>query len=479
MNTTPTFEAWAKENFVYHKKTTIKFRDLIYAPQDLEKFLLKNAELVLTRPFEGFFECSREEMRSKFHAAVMSVVQENQPQQSTEQQPLFINDHVKHVIENYELVNLKSPDMTRQIFVEKGTHKPADFTVDAIKAMTPFKVWDEIRCRPDFLTPHYDPFSVATKPGFINLYISPPWKKLTRKPEITEKMQFFFEFLFPEQRSRDVAMRWILRSIKGRSQEYLVLCGPQGSGKSLFAGTLLKTIHGEQNFFLGKEDFITNHFIGYIEFKTLGFIDEFSVWSRSQGDVLKNRINDSLMIEGKFQNQRTITNTCSFVLATNYHYAIHIDPTTPRRFSVPELTEKNLLTEMGEVWVDHLVAELKDDEIVGNFIAWLEENYQYKKFEAYHGKTYERMTKEAALPEIKFIINRIFDKQHPKLTLPEMRIAFLREFGHQGKGTYPSLETITEFFKAFRWEGKQVAEVRENAVFPLGDFVVESERNKI
>jgi energy-coupling factor transporter ATP-binding protein EcfA2 len=470
---------WAKANFTHHKKQNIKFRELIYTPQDLEKFLMKNPDLLLSKPFAGFFELSREEMRSKFQEAVVACLPapEANPDQA---QSLIINPHVRHIIENYDLINLRTPEMTRQIFVEKGTHTPADFTVEAIKAMTPNKLWEEIRCSPDFLTPHYDPFALASKQGFINLYTLPPWKKIKdAKPEITEKMKFFFEFLFPEQESRDVAMRWILRSIKGRAQEYLVLCGPQGSGKSLFAGTLLKTIHGEQNFFLGKEDFITNHFIGYIENKTLGFIDEFSVWSRAQGDVLKNRINDSLMIEGKFQNQRTITNTCSFVLATNYYYAIHIDPTTPRRFSVPELTDKNLLTEMGEVWVDHLVSEMKDDETIANFMAWLTQNYSYKKFEAYHGKTYERMTKESALPEIKFIVNRIFEKQNPKLSIADMRLAFLREHGFQGRSVYPSIETITEFFKAFRWENKQVAEVRDLFIFPINDFVVNDERQKI
>ena len=232
---------------------------------------------------------------------------------------------------------------------------------------------------------HYDPHSAERfyKEGdvyYINTYEPPFWKSTYQdtEPSLPVPLAMLFEHLFPIPAERDFVHGWIYNSLFRRAETYLYLSGGQGSGKTTLA-KLLTRLHGIQNTSNPRLKTMKKEFNTFFQSKTFMYLDEFSAHSKTDKDELKYNINSTIQIEGKGTNaQDLVPNRLSFLIMNNVRSALHLEP-IDRRFSVPKVSDEQLLDRYGGEWCEHLIDEFlvspEFEPELAAYVAWLKDNH--------------------------------------------------------------------------------------------------------
>lgn len=209
----------------------------------------------------------------------------------------------------------------------------------------------------------------------LNLHNPPAWRKLC--PERIKKLpleraKFYFflnEHLFCEANELDYGYCWQQMSIKSRCQNYMVLNGMKGCGKTAWALTQRQLVSPEY-FEIGSGATV-GRFNGKLLNKRHVNFDEVGAKSTEKGvDGLKAIANSRIHVEQKGKEAVTIQNYCSFSITLNYEGELGIKP-DERRFSIPKLSDKTLpqaMLESGQFGDDPLVI----DKIISDHMRFLE-----------------------------------------------------------------------------------------------------------
>lgn len=207
----------------------------------------------------------------------------------------------------------------------------------------------------------------------INLYVPPAWRHLAEPPVLPKELETLFCHLFPVKAARDYALRWVVNAILRRNDTYLVLNGAKGVGKGVFC-EVIKALVGRDNYSEAPTGFFDSNFSSVLENKRVVVFDELKV-DKDAHTKLKRIINKFQNIEKKgidASNAQEIFN--SYVIMNNDISDMYLE-VDDRRFSLPELGDKNLLTVMSEEEVRELIGKLEDENYVSAVGHWLLANY--------------------------------------------------------------------------------------------------------
>lgn len=380
----------------------------------------------------------------------------------------------KSLLERYGVAELLNHEEYKNqygyVVYKRDTLEITDINYMSIKRRFDPEQWGSISQKIPLLRVEYDPYSdwrekvkQVTEGDLafthLNLYRPPPWSQINvRRPQLPPMIKEFLEFLFPDQKDLHFVLGWLYNAMAYRSKTYLFLVGGQGAGKTTFA-YLVKRLIGEHNTVKAKEDFLRNTFNDIIENKRFVYLDEFHATTVKETDILKSRIEDDLTLEGKHKDQKVVTNYASFMLINNYFTSVRIDPSTGRKFSVPEITDESILKAKGQDFIDKLRKSIASDNHIAHFANYIKQNFRDSiEPHAYlHGLRYEKVTREAACEGTKTLINLLIDEGYDEpIPIREIRYSH-KKMGKSDR--FPSTMEITKFFEDFTWNRTRVGEV--------------------
>lgn len=356
------------------------------------------------------------------------------------------------------------------IVYSKKTLEITDINYKVIKRRFDSEQWVFMCPTFPILRVEYDPYNSwrervkAVKDGemeftHLNLYRSPGWSHISvKRPQMPPKIKEYLEFLFADEESREFALGWLYNAMVHRSKTYLFLVGGEGAGKTTFA-LLAEQLIGKHNTVKAKEDFLRNNFNDIIENKRLVYLDEFHATTQKETDILKSRIEDTVTLEGKHKDQKVVTNYSSFILLNNYFTSVRVDPSTGRKFSVPEITDKSIIMEKGQDFMVSLIKSINSDNHIAHLASYILENYKDKvaPHQCLHTHRYEKVTCESASEGMRQLINLLMVEGYDdSIVVKEVRVQHKK----LGRGErFPSNMEIEKFFERFKWFGKRVGEV--------------------
>lgn len=362
------------------------------------------------------------------------------------------------------------PNVDGYVVYVKDTFQITDMSYRVLKRRIDPEIWAHMVPSIPAIRTKYDPTGewvkrreVVDKGGndilHVNLYRAPAYLRFTvTNPKMPPLIKEFLEFLFPDTVSREFVLGWIFNAMFNRAKTYLLVVGGEGAGKTLTAKLIIRLI-GEHNSVKAKEDFIKNNFNSIMENKRFVFLDEFHATTTKETDVLKSRIEDNVTVEGKFKDQKVVENHASFMLINNYFTSVRIDPSAGRKFSVPEITDKSLVVEKGQKFVDRLLKSMASDNHIAHLAAYIRENYDgyIAPHEYLHTPRYEKVTVESASEGMRQLINGLLvDGYEEPIVIKDERAQHKR----LGRGErFPTNMEVEKFFERFKWNNQLVGEV--------------------
>jgi hypothetical protein len=355
------------------------------------------------------------------------------------------------------------------IVYSKKTLEITDINYKIVKRRFTLEKWNYLYPTFPILRVEYDPYNSwrervkAVNEGdmkftHLNLYRSPAWSHVpVKRPQIPPLIKEYLDFLFADEESREFALGWIYNAMVYRAKTYLFLVGGEGAGKTTFA-LLVERLIGKHNSVKAKEDFLRNNFNDIIENKRLVYLDEFHATSQKETDILKSRIEDTITLEGKHKDQKVVTNYSSFILLNNYFTSVRVDPSTGRKFSVPEITDKSIIMEKGQDFMVNLIKSINSDNHIAHLAAYILDNYKDKvaPHQCLHTHRYEKVTCESASEGMRQLINLLMVEGYDESIVVKDVRSQHRKLGRGER--FPSNMEIEKFFERFMWFGKRVGE---------------------
>jgi len=341
----------------------------------------------------------------------------------------------------------------------------------------PVKVFYDPMSTPNYLSTESIDGQQVSK---INIYKEPSWletclekfnfespsffiwrknMKEVQRTDLPPLARRFFEHLFPDRLSREYAYSFIFDALTSRngSEYILVLSGPTGTGKTIFAEKLMKRLVGASNWAAASKNLFKSTFNGVLENKRLIHVDEARV-SQDTYSTVKLYANKVMNIERKgIDAENTTELFLSFVITNNVvgQYYIHYDD---RRNSVLEITNKKLLNEWDKTEVDEFIKLLNDEDFIyeiGEFIltrSWQKDKERSKDFsiEQFRGDKFYKFVQRHLSSWQKLLLRLVMTKGRrgeTEITLDEV----IRKMENDGRRkTVPQEDTIIEFINAYR-----------------------------
>lgn len=193
----------------------------------------------------------------------------------------------------------------------------------------------------------------------INQYRPPMWMKdsipTNTYPSI---LKDFMEHLIPNSDQREYCLKWMAEAVFGRNETYLVLNGDKGVGKNTIY-EILKAVIGAKYSVTAPASLTTSHFNSVLLNKRLILLDEYKI-NRANHLFLKKIINKNQTIEKKgLDADKEVETFNSFMIFHNSISDMYIEK-DDRRFSVLDITSKNLLELWSPQYINDLMIELND-----------------------------------------------------------------------------------------------------------------------
>ena len=315
----------------------------------------------------------------------------------------------------------------------------------------------------------------------VNLYIPPAWTRLKgdAEPSLNEDIEKLMGHLFPKPTCREFVYSWIYHSLTSRAGTYLYLCGGQGSGKNTLA-SLIAHLHGLHNTSNPKEGSFKGRFNYFLKNKRFVFFDEFNCRKREDKDILKSIINDRVQVEGKNKDHEDIRVHASYFLANNSLEAIGLDP-IDRRFSVPDVTDDNIVPVYGRHWIQDLIEKFKDEDFIAEFGHWILHKFKdnppdWENEEPYQHARFEEIVLATARMGLSEMITKILDRRQNYYEYYEEREAFTRV--HKGI-KYPAIQDWKKFLTEVNYSGDKLGKVEGTRFVPRPEFRIPEDEDRL
>lgn len=493
------FDTWYNNNAEKINATQIGILDKRFSDaKKLQEFLYEKVD-IYEEEFEYIETTRKKEVVSYLSEKIRETLTspqaqnpkntKNSPQKEVSKESIAEgNTLLEYIAEHCIYVNaLESDQVKDSFFLDMRTGERHPATIAAVKALIPPKV--DVKFH-KFKTPHINAF-VEYNPFFDNrsvlpnaeigelipltTYRHPQWRKDGVKPELDPTWLKFFELFVPNEECRNFLYRWIFRSLTSVCPQHLVLVGKQGIGKGVLISELMSQMHGPDNFQMGKNNTLTTAFNPALSKCTLFFLDEVEVKSELRRETLKLWANPTQAIEDKGVSVRQKKRTASVVLAANYLNSIFIDPTTSRKFLVLDLTPEKLLGASSKEWIEKLITSFKCPQKQAGFFQFLQTHHsEGDEFEHYMGETFQKMSYHSAPESLRYVLKAVMSKEKKDYDIQELLEGFSKNKRVSSDTIYNiSEEYLTDFFEAFRWEGKKIAKVEKGRVIPINEFEFE------
>jgi len=302
------------------------------------------------------------------------------------------------------------------------------------------------------------PFEEQSEVLQVNAHSMPEWR-IGGVPEITpkempEKFKKLMKSLFKTDKDIEYVCHWMNFMLTGRAETILFLYGPQGNGKGTFA-EICRLLVGDSNFNRVGTDFWENKFNGELLYRRLAFFDEGEI-TRDSVNKVRSITNSSINIEVKGKTPITMKNHCSYIWTSNED-RIHYVRSEDRRYSVPNLNEKDLNESLGIDFVDDLMTLINtgDLEFVRAIGYWIinhgdkgsyDPNTAFKSTENFH-----RLVRNGLANWEKKLIEMIESREYEEYIYDEI---LQKQLGGTGR------DKMAQFLKIYRdKDGDQVASV--------------------
>ena len=216
-----------------------------------------------------------------------------------------------------------------------------------------------------FFDPYNPDLKIVTKDTdggamtHINTYIKPKWmKNAEASKKCPEVLDQFMKHLLPNAEQREYCLQWMAEAIFGRNETYLVLNGDKGVGKNTIY-EIMKAVVGARYSVTAPASLTTSHFNSVLMNKRLILLDEYKI-TRSNHLFLKKIINKNQTIEKKgFDADTEIETFNSFMVFHNSVSDMYVEK-DDRRFSVLDITHKNLTAIWTPDYIHELMVDLND-----------------------------------------------------------------------------------------------------------------------
>lgn len=325
---------------------------------------------------------------------------------------------------------------------------------------------------------------VGEKKGQVlvaNTYVAPYWQKLdipavAVMPPLFEK---FFNHLFPIEVERMAVFNWIHFAMIGRAQTILCVPGIQGIGKTKLGEGVLKALFGSGNWNKAPRSFVSKEFNSFLEEKKIVLVEEIPT-PRSREDrvavneMLKDITNDTVTIEGKGKDSRTVDNWANLIVTSNKLRSIPLETPTDRRFLCVSTSKNKLDTVMtNEEYTEFDNSLVPNSKEITEFAMWVLK----------HGRVPRATAHYSPQTDIKYQIYRM------SLTMWEMKILKkMQEDRVKKEGIFAGedleayvkkehikLSTIEEFLDVFQLpSGNSLGTWEKSGVFCLTEEAMKS-----
>jgi hypothetical protein len=298
----------------------------------------------------------------------------------------------------------------------------------------------------------------------INSYNPPYWREVefTGTPSIPPFFDKLLNHLFPTEGHKEYVLAWICRAVLGRNNTILTLVGAKGIGKTLLASTVGNLV-GKKYYAVVGNSILTEKFNSPMKNNRLLFLDEVVAKNQEELSKLKSYVNKYIPIEEKGVDTETKENFNSIILSCNVDDNIGLQA-DDRRYSVPDLTDINLMAIMTEDEINEFAQDIEEEKSttlqeLGNWILENGEEYmdKYPDYSPLKSKSFYHIVRSnMALWQI-FTEDYLIDSPSQRIAKKDLAKAYERQNreGDSSKIKYPKNSvTIENFLKSHSYLGK-------------------------
>jgi hypothetical protein len=305
----------------------------------------------------------------------------------------YFNSSIQTPLSNLKIVQI--PEKAKTLYLHDEVKDISygynyDVVMDTIRRLIPhdgvystYLAQQLVHCR-EIYSPHAPRFTKdETDHECYNTYNLPPWRVGWQPdPCVTELHKPTKEFLDHltnnSKQDLDMILSWVRDAVFYRAKWILVLCGMPGGGKNTLVEQLTANLVGcaasSNNYFKGSRSFLESTFQGAIKRHQLILFDEIHL-TESRSETLKDWHNNSGNAEDKYATSKgPVPLSCSIVIATNLLDNLHLK-LSDRKYLVPTLTETDLKHAKGQEFIDGLLEEWKDPEVLRSVASYLYNTY--------------------------------------------------------------------------------------------------------
>ena len=361
---------------------------------------------------------------------------------------------------------------------DENTKDIAPYTYNGLKRLIPQQQFNTLEKKPCFSV--YEPFDtdqnfnevlIGQRPLVrVNTYKHPEWRDSIstfsgRDCDLPPLAQDFLEHLFPNYEAREYVFNWLNGAMTSKqgNEFILVLNGPTGTGKTIFATDLMLALFGEKNWGAAPKHLFESNFNSVLENKRLIFIDEAKINERDYNTV-KLYANKKLNIEKKGMDANNTTDLYySMILSNNKMGNIFVDP-DDRRFSIVETTTDKLLDAWEDESVTEFVEALKDPDFVREIGEYILANYGSETLKQYKSARFYQFVWRHLSQWQKLVCNKIFKAGKEGETECEFSRLKSAIVNNKNIKYDVQVDTIIEFIESYKHEGlHKLGEVKYNS----------------
>ena len=238
----------------------------------------------------------------------------------------------------------------------------------------------------------------------LNTYYPPKWMSST--PGDGSFYIKVMDHLFVDDTDKRYVYGWIKQMVTGRNNIMLILRGARGCGKSVMS-SICSALVGARYARVLPKSVISTNFNSAIENCRLGVFEEVSPGAEGGKylDQIKAMMNDTVSVEAKGVNAKTLRNFCSFIMCLNQDTRLGIQ-SHERRFALPKLASVRLDHVIGAEELSKRMKLLSDpkppqwvNEELAAFFEHVVNNAaeDFNPYEAYKGDNYWEETERSLM----------------------------------------------------------------------------------
>lgn len=392
---------------------------------------------------------------------------------SSKKDPIdFLPDRVKdEFVNNYTLVHAVDLPGKEQVFlyhkkrkilISRNTPK-FGLSFDSLCDYFPNKNWvnqfiyeyGENWCivyEPSQEVPKYK--KLTTKKFKVgNLYEPPEYLFLPPPQRIGVPRSFskFIKAFLPDKKSRQVALSWLHHALLDKAHGFLMIVGPQGTGKGTFS-RIHQALFGHHNSeLLSTDSFLSSRFHNF-RYKRYLYLDELEAKSNKEINKVKLLAENEILTETKGKDAIRSKNHLSVFITSNDYHDIRIEP-DERRFSIINCSEERLTKSYGAEAIDGLFEDLNNEHYLNQLYHGLI-NYTpaFDKYYVHQEEAFENCVVANAANGFTQLVDDFFKPE--ERTYDEIKYSDLRKAFERDKKKNPHTKKMKSVINAYTYLSK-------------------------